>query len=129
MTKKALIIGITGQDGAYLAQHLLAKGYIVTGSSRDVMASSFSNLNTLGIREQVKLISVSINDFRSVFRNLQPRWSNLGRTLLWATHWSNWKYRYWYSQYFGGDSGTGEVRAFLQCRIKRMFRRHWYHTR
>ncbi len=47
MSKKALIIGITGQDGAYLAQQLLAKGYAVTGSSRDVMASSFSNLNTL----------------------------------------------------------------------------------
>jgi GDPmannose 4,6-dehydratase len=71
MNKKALIIGITGQDGAYLAQHLLAKGYAVTGSSRDVMASSFSNLNTLGIREQVKLISVSINDFRSVFNAIQ----------------------------------------------------------
>jgi GDPmannose 4,6-dehydratase len=71
MTKKALIIGITGQDGAYLAQHLLAKGYAVTGSSRDVMASSFGNLNTLGIREQVRLISVSINDFRSVFNAIQ----------------------------------------------------------
>ncbi len=71
MTKKALIIGITGQDGAYLAQHLLAKGYAVTGSSRDVMASSFSNLITLGIYEQVKLISVSINDFRSVFNAIQ----------------------------------------------------------
>jgi len=71
MSKKALIIGITGQDGAYLAQQLLAKGYAVTGSSRDVMASSFSNLNTLGIREQVKLISVSINDFRSVFNAIQ----------------------------------------------------------
>ena len=71
MTKKALIIGITGQDGAYLAQHLLAKGYAVTGSSRDVMASAFGNLNTLGIREQVKLISVSINDFRSVFNAIQ----------------------------------------------------------
>ena len=71
MTKKALIIGITGQDGAYLAQYLLTKGYAVTGSSRDVMASSFSNLNTLGIREQVKLISVSINDFRSVFNAIQ----------------------------------------------------------
>ena len=34
MTKKALIIGITGQDGAYLAQHLLAKGYAVTGKAR-----------------------------------------------------------------------------------------------
>ena len=71
MTKKALIIGITGQDGAYLAKYLLAKGYAVTGSSRDVMASSFGNLNALGIREQVKLISVSINDFRSVFNAIQ----------------------------------------------------------
>ncbi len=71
MTKKALIIGVTGQDGAYLAQHLLAKGYAVTGSSRDVMASSFNNLNALGIREQVQLISVSINDFRSVFNAIQ----------------------------------------------------------
>ena len=71
MSKNALIIGITGQDGAFLAQYLLAKGYTVTGSSRDVMASSFQNLNTLGIREQVKLISVSVNDFRSVFNAIQ----------------------------------------------------------
>ncbi len=71
MVKKALIIGITGQDGAYLAQHLLTKGYEVTGSSRDIMASSFDNLNNLGIREQIKLISVSINDFRSVFNAIQ----------------------------------------------------------
>ncbi|WP_114661758.1 GDP-mannose 4,6-dehydratase [Polynucleobacter necessarius] len=69
--KKALIIGITGQDGAYLAKHLLSKGYEVTGSSRDVMASSFENLNALGIRAQVKLLSVSINDFRSVFNAIQ----------------------------------------------------------
>jgi GDPmannose 4,6-dehydratase len=54
-----------------LAEYLLAKGYRVTGSSRDVMASSFKNLNTLGIREQVQLISVSINDFRSVFNAIQ----------------------------------------------------------
>ena len=70
-SKKALIIGITGQDGAYLAKHLLSKGYEVIGSSRDVMASSFNNLNALGIRSQVKLISVSINDFRSVFNAIQ----------------------------------------------------------
>ncbi|BDT78405.1 GDP-mannose 4,6-dehydratase [Polynucleobacter yangtzensis] len=69
--QKALIIGITGQDGAYLAKHLLSKGYEVTGSSRDVMASSFNNLNALGIRSQVKLLSVSINDFRSVFNAIQ----------------------------------------------------------
>jgi GDPmannose 4,6-dehydratase len=70
-SKKALIIGVTGQDGAYLAKHLLSKGYQVTGSSRDVMASSFNNLKTVGIRNQVKLISVSINDFRSVFNAIQ----------------------------------------------------------
>jgi len=35
------------------------------------MASSFSNLNTLGVRSQIKLISVSINDFRSVFNAIQ----------------------------------------------------------
>jgi GDPmannose 4,6-dehydratase len=69
--KRALIIGITGQDGAYLAQYLLGKGYEVTGSSRDVMASAFSNLQTLGIRDQVKLVSISINDFRSVFNAIQ----------------------------------------------------------
>ncbi len=71
MPRKALIIGITGQDGAYLAQHLLTKGYAVTGSSRDVMASSFANLHVLGIRDQLQLISVSINDFRSVFNAIQ----------------------------------------------------------
>ena len=51
MNKKALIIGITGQDGAYLVKYLSAKGYAVSGSSRDVMVSSFSNLNTLGIHK------------------------------------------------------------------------------
>jgi len=71
VSKKALIIGITGQDGAYLAKHLLAKGYEVTGSSRDVTASSFTNLTSLGIPDKVKLISVSINDFRSVFNAIQ----------------------------------------------------------
>ncbi len=71
VAKRALIIGISGQDGAYLAKHLLDKGYEVTGSSRDVMASSFGNLQALGIRDKVKLVSVSINDFRSVFNAIQ----------------------------------------------------------
>ena len=51
MNKKALIIGITGQDGAYLVKYLSAKGYAVSGSSCDVMVSSFSNLKTLGIHK------------------------------------------------------------------------------
>ncbi len=70
MTKKVLICGISGQDGAYLAQLLLEKGYIVCGTSRDAQMSSFSNLARLGIREQVKLESMALNDFRSVLQVL-----------------------------------------------------------
>jgi GDPmannose 4,6-dehydratase len=68
--KRALICGISGQDGAYLAQLLLSKGYVVYGSSRDAQISSFQNLVYLGIREQVKLVSVALNDFRSVLQVL-----------------------------------------------------------
>ncbi|MEM8780083.1 MAG: GDP-mannose 4,6-dehydratase [Cyanobacteria bacterium P01_G01_bin.49] len=68
--KKALICGISGQDGAYLAQFLLNKGYIVCGTSRDAQMSSFSNLVRLGIKDQVKLESMSLNDFRSVLQVL-----------------------------------------------------------
>ncbi len=74
-TKKALIIGVSGQDGSYLAQLLLQKGYQVVGASRDAMLSSFANLVRLGIRDDVELKSVSLNDFRSVLqvlKNSQP---------------------------------------------------------
>jgi GDPmannose 4,6-dehydratase len=69
--KKALIIGASGQDGAYLAGLLLAKDYEVYGTSRDHESSSFRNLVTLGIREKVALHSVSLGDFRSVLTVLQ----------------------------------------------------------
>lgn len=68
--KKALICGISGQDGSYLAKLLLEKGYDVTGTSRDAQMSSFGNLQRLGIRELVKLTSMSLTDFRSVLQVL-----------------------------------------------------------
>ncbi|WP_128548692.1 GDP-mannose 4,6-dehydratase [Larkinella soli] len=68
--KKALICGVSGQDGAYLAHLLLSKGYDVYGGSRDAQMASFQNLNRLGIRQQVTLVSVNINDFRSVLQTL-----------------------------------------------------------
>jgi GDPmannose 4,6-dehydratase len=68
--KKALICGVSGQDGAYLAKLLLEKGYEVYGGSRDAQMSSFTNLKQLGIDKQVKLLSISINDFRSVLQTL-----------------------------------------------------------
>lgn len=69
--KKALIIGISGQDGAYLARLLLGKGYEVHGTSRDHEVSAFTNLLTLGIRDRVKLTSMVTSDFRSVLTALQ----------------------------------------------------------
>ncbi len=69
--KKALIIGVSGQDGAYLAQLLLQKGYEVHGTSRDHEVSSFSGLATLGIKDRVNLTSMVTSDFRSVLTALQ----------------------------------------------------------
>ena len=68
--KTALICGVSGQDGAYLAQLLLNKGYTVCGTSRDAEMSSFQNLVRLGIRDKVKLESMAITDFRSVVQVL-----------------------------------------------------------
>jgi len=62
----ALICGVSGQDGSYLAQLLLQKGYTVFGTSRDAQGSSFANLIKLGIEEQVSRISMVPEDFRSV---------------------------------------------------------------
>ncbi|MBE9205814.1 GDP-mannose 4,6-dehydratase [Nostoc sp. LEGE 06077] len=70
MQKKALICGVSGQDGAYLAELLLNKGYIVCGTSRDAQMSSFYNLVRLGICDQIKLASVALTDFRSVLQVL-----------------------------------------------------------
>ena len=68
--KRALICGVSGQDGSYLAQLLLNKGYEVWGTSRDAQVSGFGNLVALGIKNQVKLLSMAPTDFRSVLSAL-----------------------------------------------------------
>jgi GDPmannose 4,6-dehydratase len=69
--KRALICGVGGPDGSYLAKLLLEKGYEVIGTSRDAMATSFGNLTRLGIRERVRTVSMAINDFRSVLSTIK----------------------------------------------------------
>lgn len=66
--KRALICGVSGQDGAYLAKLLLNKGYQVFGTSRDAQVSGFRNLVRLGILDQLQLESMALNDFRSVLQ-------------------------------------------------------------
>jgi GDPmannose 4,6-dehydratase len=68
--KRALILGVSGQDGAYLAKLLIDKGYEVFGTSRDAALMPFENLSRLGIRDRVKVRSVAPNDFRSVLNAL-----------------------------------------------------------
>lgn len=55
MTKKAIITGITGQDGAYLAELLLDKGYTVYGAYRRTSSVNFWRIDHLGIREHPRL--------------------------------------------------------------------------
>lgn len=69
---RALICGISGQDGAHLAKLLLDKGYDVIGTSRDAQLASFNNLGRLGIgRDAISLASMAPNDFRSVLQTLK----------------------------------------------------------
>lgn len=64
--KKALIIGISGQDGSFLAKLLSEKNYEVHGTSRDSVSSNFTGLRKLGVFEKVTLHSMSLVNYRSV---------------------------------------------------------------
>jgi len=75
MAKTALIVGVTGQDGAYLARLLVSKGYTVHGTSRDAELARLDGLIALGVRDRVQLHSVSPADFCSVaqaIKNIEP---------------------------------------------------------
>lgn len=68
--KVALICGMTGQDGSYLAHFLLSKGYSVWGTSRDATNSNNINLIKLNVVDKVKLITMDPLDFRSVLTTI-----------------------------------------------------------
>ncbi|MFO8084747.1 MAG: GDP-mannose 4,6-dehydratase [Desulfobacterales bacterium] len=60
--KKALIFGVSGQDGAFLARFLLEKNYRVIGTSRRRTVDVFDNLQRLQIRDRLEMVSVSMED-------------------------------------------------------------------
>ena len=68
--RRALVCGIGGQDGAYLAALLLSKGYEVTGTSRDANVVNRDGLRALGIADQVRVLSMVPSDFRTVLRTV-----------------------------------------------------------
>jgi len=65
-SRKALITGITGQDGAYLAKFLLGKGYQVYGTFRRLSTPNFWRLQYLDIFNKVQLISADLVDAASI---------------------------------------------------------------
>ena len=56
-TKRALITGVTGQDGAYLSELLLSKNYEVFGTSRDLNSKNYWRLNELGVKKDIKIFN------------------------------------------------------------------------
>jgi GDPmannose 4,6-dehydratase len=71
----ALILGASGQDGAYLAELLVRRGLDVHGTSRDKDVSGYAGLRRLGVYDRVTLHSVVLSDFRSVvtvLNNVRP---------------------------------------------------------
>jgi GDPmannose 4,6-dehydratase len=70
LSKRAIICGISGQDGAYLAQLLLEKGYAIWGTSRDAEMASFANLQQLGIKNHIQLTSLNLRDVGGIINLL-----------------------------------------------------------
>lgn len=68
MTKTALITGITGQDGAYLARLLLSKGYSVVGASRRSSSENTGRLAELGIDKDVKIVPFDLAEYSNIHR-------------------------------------------------------------
>ncbi len=71
MSKRALITGITGQDGAYLAELLLKKGYEVYGTFRRLSTPNFWRLQSLNIFDKVKLVPADMNDMSSLIEAIK----------------------------------------------------------
>lgn len=69
--KSALITGVTGQDGAYLAKLLLDKGYDVFGVHARRSTDTLWRLRELGIEPQVTLLSADLTDVSSLVRCME----------------------------------------------------------
>src|SRR6476469_37001 len=91
MSKSALITGITGQDGAYLAKLLLAKGYTVFGVLARRSSDTLWRLRELGVVVDVSLIDGDLVDMTSILRALEisaaDELYNLGAQSFVATSW------------------------------------------
>ncbi|WP_276840025.1 GDP-mannose 4,6-dehydratase, partial [Anaerovibrio lipolyticus] len=114
MSKKALITGITGQDGAYLAKLLLDKGYEVYGLLARRATKTDWRLKYLGVDEKVELIEGDLTDVTSIIRALnmaQPdEFYNLGAQSFVGTSWNQ-------PQLTAQSTGVGALNCLEAIRI------------
>jgi len=71
MTKKALITGITGQDGAYLSEFLIKKGYKVYGALRRTSSINTSRLSYIGVLDNIELVSMDLAEITNIQRLIE----------------------------------------------------------
>jgi GDPmannose 4,6-dehydratase len=92
MTKHALITGISGQDGAYLAKFLLTKGYSVHGILARRGTDTLWRLRELGVLEEIDIIDADLIDLSSLIRALEGSQAaeiyNLAAQSFVATSWN-----------------------------------------
>ena len=75
MKKRALITGIYGQDGSYLAKFLIEKGYSVTGLASRRVGASLENLDYLAVRKNIEIVTGDMTDplsLNKVIRDARP---------------------------------------------------------
>ena len=69
--KKALITGITGQDGAYLSKLLLDKGYEVYGTFRRTSDLHLNRLRYLGVDEKINFVPVELLEYTNIYKVIE----------------------------------------------------------
>ncbi len=71
MKKKALITGVTGQDGAYLSEYLIKSGYKVFGAYRRSSTVNDWRLKTLGINDEIEFVEFDLLEFSNILRTIE----------------------------------------------------------
>jgi GDPmannose 4,6-dehydratase len=107
VTKSALITGITGQDGAYLARHLLENGYRVAGVLARRSSDTSWRLRYLGIENDVRLLDGDLSDLSSLIRAMESSAADEVYNLA--------------AQSFVGSSWTQPVATGMVCGIGALF--------
>ena len=93
MSKNVLITGITGQDGAYLADLLIKSGFTVFGGYRRSSTVNDRRLKTLKIENEIEFVEFDLLEFSNIFRTIEKvkpcMIFNLAAQVLFQHHFSS----------------------------------------